>query len=64
MASKLARFQSSGFLLIDTPKFVYAAHVDNEDSLHQRIVDVCQIIHKRPGNYEQMRWSLMMLVVA
>jgi hypothetical protein len=42
MASTLARFESSGFLRVGTPKsLVYAAPVDNEEALQRRIVDAC-----------------------
>jgi hypothetical protein len=49
MASTLARFESSGFLPVGTPKaLVYAAPVDNEEALHHRIVDACQTIRNCP----------------
>jgi hypothetical protein len=37
---------------------VYAAPVDNEETLH-RIVDACQTIRKCPGISERMLWSIM-----
>jgi hypothetical protein len=50
MASTLARFESSGFLPVGTPKtLLYASPVDNEEALHHRIVDVCQTIRNYPG---------------
>jgi hypothetical protein len=50
MASTLARFESSGFLPVGTPKTpVYAAPVDNEEALHHRTVDACQTILNCPG---------------
>jgi hypothetical protein len=43
MASTLARFESSGFLPVGTPKtFVYAAPFDNEEALYHGIVVACQ----------------------
>jgi hypothetical protein len=60
MASTVSRLQSSGFLLVRTPKtLVYTAPVDNEVTLHRRIVDGCQIIRNYPGIYERMRQSMM-----
>jgi hypothetical protein len=45
MASKLARFESSGFSLLGTPKsLVYAVPVDNEEALHHCLVDARQTI--------------------
>jgi hypothetical protein len=53
----LARFDSSGFLPVGTPKStVYAAPVDNEEA--HRIVDVCQTIRNYSGIFERMRWSM------
>jgi hypothetical protein len=43
---------------------VYAAPVDNEDVLHHRIVDACQIIRNCPGISELMRRSMMRRVEA
>jgi hypothetical protein len=34
---------------------VYAAPVDNKETLHHRIVDACQIIRSYPGVCERMR---------
>jgi hypothetical protein len=46
MTSKLARYESSGFLPVGTPKtLVYAVPVDNEEALHHRIVDASRNIH-------------------
>jgi hypothetical protein len=65
MASALARFESSGFLPVGTPKtLVYAAPVDNEEALHHRIVDACQTIHKYPSIFEPMLQSMMRCVEA
>jgi hypothetical protein len=42
MPSTVARFESSGFLPVGTPKtLVYAAPGDNEEAIHHRIVDAC-----------------------
>jgi hypothetical protein len=38
---------------------VYAAPVDNEEALHHRIVDACQIIRNYPAIFERMRQSMM-----
>jgi hypothetical protein len=38
---------------------VYAAPVDNEVALHNRIVDACQIIRNYHGIFEQMRQSIV-----
>jgi transposase len=38
---------------------VYAAPVDNEEALHNRIVDACQTIRNYPGIFERMRRSMM-----
>jgi hypothetical protein len=60
MDSKLARFESSGFLPVRTPKTpVYAAPVDNEEALRHRIVDACQTIGIYPSIFERMRLSVM-----
>jgi hypothetical protein len=59
-ASMLARFESSGFLPVGTPKtLVYAAPVDNEGALHHHIVDACQTIHNYPVIFEWMQQSMM-----
>jgi hypothetical protein len=50
MASTLARFESSGFIPVATPKTaVYAAPVDNEEAPHHRTLDACQTIPNYPG---------------
>jgi hypothetical protein len=65
MASTLARFESSAFVPVGTPKsLVYAAPVDNEDALHHRIVDACQTIRNYPGIFERMRRSMLRRVEA
>jgi hypothetical protein len=38
---------------------VYAAHVDNKESLYHRTVDVCQTIRKYAGTFERMRRFMM-----
>jgi hypothetical protein len=43
---------------------VYAAPVDNEVTLHHRIVDACQTIRSYPGIFERMWQSLMRRVEA
>jgi hypothetical protein len=65
MASTLAIFESSGFLLVGTPKtLVYAAPFDNEEALHHRTVDACQTIRNYRGIFERMRRSMMRRVEA
>jgi hypothetical protein len=66
MASTLFRFESSGILPAWTFKnpLVYAAAVDNEEALHHRILDACQTIRNRPGNFEQMQRSMVRPVEA
>jgi hypothetical protein len=65
MATTLARFESSGFLPVRTPKaLVHAAPVDNEQALHHRIVDGCQTIRNYPDIFERMQWSMMRRVEA
>jgi hypothetical protein len=65
MASTLARFESSGFLPVRTPKsLVYAAPVDNEEALHHPIVDASKTVRIYPGIFERMRRSMMKLVEA
>jgi hypothetical protein len=60
MASTPARSEYSGFLPVGAPKtFAYAAPVDNEDTLHHRIVDAYQTIRNYPGISERMRRSTM-----
>jgi hypothetical protein len=61
MASTLARFESSGFLSMATPKIpVY----DNEEELNHYIVDARQTIHNCPGIIERMRRPKMRRVEA
>jgi hypothetical protein len=43
---------------------VYAAPVDNEETLHHRIVDACQTIRNYPRIFERMRRSTMRRVEA
>jgi hypothetical protein len=63
MASMLARFESSEFLLVGTLKtLVYAAPVDNDEALHHHIVDVCQTICNYRGIFEWMRLSMMRIL--
>jgi hypothetical protein len=58
-------FESSGFLPLGTPKtLVYAAPIDNEETLHRRTVDVCQTIRNYPAIFEWMRRSMMRRVEA
>jgi hypothetical protein len=38
---------------------VYAAPVDNEETLYHRTVDVCQTIRYYPAIFERMRRSMM-----
>jgi hypothetical protein len=38
--------------------FVYAAPVDNEETLHHRTVDAWQTICNHPGNFARIRRSL------
>jgi hypothetical protein len=65
MASTIARFESSGFLPVETPKsLVYVAPVDNEKALHHRIVYVCQTIRNFSGIFARMRRSLLRRVEA
>jgi hypothetical protein len=61
MASTLhARFGSSGFLPVGTPK----SPVDKEDVLHYRIVDASLTIRSYPGIFARMRRSMMRHVEA
>jgi hypothetical protein len=65
MDSKLARFESSEFLPVRTPKTpVYAAPVDNEETLHHRVMDACQTIRNYPSIFERMQQSMMRCVEA
>jgi hypothetical protein len=43
---------------------VYAAPVDNEEALHNRIEDACQTIRNYPGVSERMRRAVMRHVEA
>jgi hypothetical protein len=43
---------------------VYAAPVDNEEALHNRILDACQTVHNYPGIFEGMRRSMMRRIEA
>jgi hypothetical protein len=43
---------------------VYAARVDNEESLYHGIVDACEAIRKYPGIFERMRRSMTRRVEA
>jgi hypothetical protein len=65
MDSKLARFESSGFLPVGTPKtLVYVAPVHNEKALHQRVANACQTIRNYPDSFERMQRSMMRRVEA
>jgi hypothetical protein len=60
VASTVARLESSGVLSVGHLKaVVYAAPVDNEETLHHRIVDACQTICTYPSIFERMRRSMM-----
>jgi hypothetical protein len=61
MASTLhARFVPPDFYLWGHFKtLVYAAPVDNEESLHHRTVDACQGIRNYPGIFELILRSMM-----
>jgi hypothetical protein len=60
MASRVTRFESSGFLPAGTLEtLVYTAPVDNENALHHRTVDACQTIHNYPAIFEQMWRSVL-----
>jgi hypothetical protein len=43
---------------------VCAAPVDNEETLHHRIVDACQTIRNNPGIFERMLRSMARRVEA
>jgi hypothetical protein len=65
MASMLARFESSGFLLVGIPaNLVCAAPVDSEEALHHRTVDACQTICNYPYILEWMQQYMMGCVEA
>jgi hypothetical protein len=50
----------SGCLSVGSPKtLVNAAPVDNEEALHNRIVDACQTIRNYPCIFERMLQSMM-----
>jgi hypothetical protein len=60
MVSMLTRLQISRFLSVGTSKpLVYAAAVDNKETLHHCIAEAIQIIQNYPHPYEQMAWSMM-----
>jgi hypothetical protein len=60
VASTVARFESSGFLLGGTPKsLVQAAPVDNEEALQPRSVDACQTVRNCSGIFARMRRAMM-----
>jgi hypothetical protein len=64
MASRLTRFESSGFLPVgshETP--VYVDPVENEKALHGT-VDVCQTIRNYPVIFARMRRSITRCVEA
>jgi hypothetical protein len=42
---------------------VCAAPVDNEETLHHRIVDACQTVRNCSGTFERMRRSMMRRIV-
>jgi hypothetical protein len=57
--STVARFQSSGFLYVETTKhLVPAAPDDNKETLHG-IVNACQALRNCPGISARMRRSMM-----
>jgi hypothetical protein len=59
MAFALALLESSGVLLRRPLKFLaYVAPVDNEEVLHNRIVDACQAIRSYLGIFEGTRRSM------
>jgi hypothetical protein len=59
MASTLARFESSEFLPMGTPKTpCVTAPVDNEEAFHHRILNTCQTTCNNLGLFEWM-WSSM-----
>jgi hypothetical protein len=63
MVSTLAKFESSGYLPVGTPKNpVYAAPVDNEEAFNHRIVDTCHDYPKLRGTFERM-WKSMIIDV-
>jgi hypothetical protein len=60
MTSTPTRFKPSEFLPAGTPKnLVYAAPVDNEETLHHCITDACQTIRNCPDVFERMLRSMM-----
>jgi hypothetical protein len=65
MASTLTTFNRVVFYPWKHLKtFVYAAPVDNEETLHHRTVDACQTIRNCPGISERMLRSMMRRVEA
>jgi hypothetical protein len=60
MASMLARFKSSGFYLWGhLVTLAYAASADNEEALHNHIVDACKTIHNYSSIFEWMQQPMM-----
>jgi hypothetical protein len=60
MASTLARFESSEFFLVGTPKtLACSTPVEIKEALRHLIVDACQTIYNYPGIFERMRWFMM-----
>jgi hypothetical protein len=56
---------SSGFLLwVHLKPFVYAAPVDNKETLHHHIVDAYQTIHNYGGIFQWIQQSMMRYVEA
>jgi hypothetical protein len=66
MASTLAVFETSGFLLrVRTCKnLCVRSSFDNEEALHHRNVDASKTIRNFPGIFERMRRSVMRSVDA
>jgi hypothetical protein len=63
MVLAVARFKSSKFLPVETPKSIaYAAFVENEEALHHRNVDVCQTVRTYPGVFERIRGSTTRII--
>jgi hypothetical protein len=60
MASTLARFQSSGFLPVGTPKIpCLRSFCRQEEALHHSIVDARQSISNNRGFFGRMQQFLM-----
>jgi hypothetical protein len=65
MASASARFEYSGPLPVGRPEtLVYVTHVDNEEALHQGIVDACHTLRNCSGFHEWMQLLMMRRGVA